>query len=210
MAAHTENPIERLAGRLVVSCQDYQDIMIKAALEGGADGLRLNGPGDVRRARQLTEIPIIGCNKLYFPNSPIYITPSIRSALVLVEAGCQIVALDCTRRRRARQQPVDIIKAIHDAGALALADLSCLEEAEPAIRDGADILATTLAPVFDAKFIRQLAVLGRPVLAEGHVDSPEQAKEALRSGAWAVCVGTAITRPHVIAKRFKMELENGR
>jgi putative N-acetylmannosamine-6-phosphate epimerase len=194
--------IKTLTGQLIVSCQDYTGIMISAAIRGGASGLRINSPGDVRLAREITDIPIVACNKMYMPNSPIYITPSIRSAVALVRAGAGIVAFDCTRRKRSKQQPSEIIKAIHDAGALALADMSCATEAESAIRDGADILATTLAPKFDWNFLRELVATGLPVLAEGHIESPAMAKSAIDNGAWSVCVGTAITRPHSITQQF--------
>jgi len=201
-----EELIESLAGKLIVSCQDYTQVMIEAALRGGAAGLRINGPCDVRIARARTDIPIIACNKMHFPNSPIYITPSVRAALTVIAAGADIVALDATRRRRVRQSVREIVQAIHQAGALALADLAAAEEASPAAEDGADILATTLAPHFDPDFVAALVAFGRPVLAEGHVDSPEQAREALEAGAWAVCVGSAITRPHLITEKFTKAL----
>ena len=37
---------------------------------------------------------------------------------------------------------------------------------------------------------------------EGHIYTPEDAIKALYLGADAVVVGSAITRPHLIAKRF--------
>lgn len=194
--------ISSLAGKLIVSCQDYTSVMIDAAIRGGAAGLRINGPKDIRLARRKSDLPVIGCNKMYFPNSPIYITPSVRAALCLVEAGADIVALDCTRRPRVRQRPREIIAAIHQAGALTLADLASPDEAPAAIEDGVDILSTTLAPTFDPTFIRELVRLGRPVLAEGHIETPEQARDALEAGAWAICVGTAITRPHLLTAQF--------
>jgi N-acylglucosamine-6-phosphate 2-epimerase len=196
------NIINALANKLIVSCQDYTSVMIAAALRGGAGGLRINGPGDVRLARSITDVPIIACNKMYMPNSPIYITPTIRAAVSLVRAGADIVALDCTIRKRSRQHAIEIIEAIHGGNALALADLSCSVEAEAAVRDGVDILATTLSPKFDLNFLRDLVATGLPVLAEGHIDTPELAKAAIDNGAWAVCVGTAITRPHSITQRF--------
>ena len=198
--------IELLAGKLIVSCQDYTEIMVDAAIRGGAAGLRINSPKDVRHIRAKTDLPIIACNKMYFPNSPIYITPSVRAAVKVVEAGADLVALDCTGRMRVRQSPAEIIAAIHEAGALAVADLSRVDEAGPAVEAGADVLASTLTPAFDLKFIRDLVNLGRPVLAEGHVDSPEQARQAVEVGAWAVCVGSAITRPHLLTEQFTKAL----
>ena len=40
------------------------------------------------------------------------------------------------------------------------------------------------------------------MVMEGHIYSPEDAVKALYLGADAVVVGSAITRPHLIAKRF--------
>ncbi len=198
--------LARLRGKLIVSCQDYTRVMVRAALRGGAAGLRINSPQDVRSARELTRVPILACNKICFPNSPVYITPSVRAAVALLRAGADLVALDCTLRPRARQAPAEIIAAIHAAGGLAVADLSCVEEAAGAVAAGADVLATTLAEAFDVEFVRALAGFGRPVLAEGHVDTPEAARRALDAGAWAVCVGSAITRPHLLTEQFKNAL----
>jgi N-acylglucosamine-6-phosphate 2-epimerase len=194
--------LNALNGKLIVSCQDYTSVMVDAAIRGGASGLRINSAGHVRQARKATGVPIIGCNKMYMPNSPVYITPTVRAAVVLIRAGADIVAFDCTRRKRSRHQPIDIIDAIHSEGALALADLSCCAEVESAVGDGADILATTLSPKLDWDLLRHCAATGLPVLAEGHIDSPELARAAIDNGAWAVCVGTAITRPHLLTQRF--------
>jgi N-acylglucosamine-6-phosphate 2-epimerase len=199
--------LARLSGRLIVSCQDYTEVMVKAALRGGAGGLRINSPRDVRATRRLTRLPILGCNKMWLPNSPIYITPSVRAAAALLRAGADLVALDCTPRPRVRQQPAEIIAAIHAAGGLAVADLSCVAEAAAAVRAGADVLATTLAADFDVEFVRALTGFGLPVLAEGHIDTPDAARRALDAGAWAVCVGSAITRPHLLTEQFKNALK---
>lgn len=194
--------ISKLRGKLIVSCQDYVEPMIKAALLGGARGLRVNSPMSVRLAKSMTDIPVLACNKMYFPNSSIYITPSIKAALKIIEAGADLVALDCTNRKRARQSPGEIIKAIHNEGALAVADLSNISEAEDAVKAGADILATTLHSGFDINFIKALTEFGKPVLAEGCITNPEQASMAIDAGAWSVCVGSAITRPHLLTENF--------
>ena len=55
----------------------------------------------------------------------------------------------------------------------------------------------------DLDLVRRLAsVLTIPVLAEGRITTPEQARAALDAGAWAVVVGGAITRPQQITERF--------
>ena len=53
------------------------------------------------------------------------------------------------------------------------------------------------------ELVRQLAqALPCPVIAEGRVHTPEQARRMLEIGAWAVVVGGAITRPLEIAQRY--------
>ncbi len=198
--------ISTLQGKLIVSCQDYVEYMIDAALLGGAYGLRVNGPKDVRLAKSKTDKPILACNKMYFPNSAIYITPSVKAALKVVEAGADLVALDCTNRKRTREHPSEIIKAIHKEGVLAVADLSDISEAEDAVKAGADILATTLGGSFDINFIKALTKYGKPVLAEGHITNPDQMSMAINAGAWSVCVGSAITRPHLLTESFVKSL----
>jgi putative N-acetylmannosamine-6-phosphate epimerase len=42
----------------------------------------------------------------------------------------------------------------------------------------------------------------KPVIAEGRFHEPQQVAEAFERGAFAVVVGTAITRPSEITKRF--------
>jgi len=202
MHSRSELFVDHLRGRLIVSCQDYVGVMIDAALRGGAPALRVNAPQGVRIAREKTDRPIIACNKVYFPNCDIYITPSVRSALKLVEAGADAVALDCTNRHRCRQSMREIIQVIHGAGVIAVADLRSVDEGKAAADADADVLATTLADRFDPAFIAELSRLGKPVLAEGHIDTPEKAGQAIDAGAWAVCVGSAITRPHLLTEAF--------
>ena len=144
----------------------------------------------MRAARQLTALPILACNKIWFPNSPIYITPSIRAAVALLRAGADLVALDCTRRPRVRQSPpTSSPPSTPRAGwpwptcrASRRPPRPCgrrrLPGHDPGARD------------FDAEFVARLAGFGLPVLAEGHINTPDAARRALDAGAWAVCVGT--------------------
>ncbi|TFG94408.1 MAG: N-acetylmannosamine-6-phosphate 2-epimerase, partial [Calditrichales bacterium] len=41
-----------------------------------------------------------------------------------------------------------------------------------------------------------------PVIAEGRIWEPRQARKCLDLGAFATVVGTAITRPWVVTRRF--------
>lgn len=199
--------LSTLQHKLIVSCQDYVEVMIPAAVRGGAAGLRVNGPQDVRFARAKTSLPLLACNKIFFPNSDVWITPSRRAAMSLVRAGADMVALDARALPRPRQSVPEIIATIHEAGCMAVADVETFQEGIQARTDGADVVATTFAPRFSSELIRRLAEAGCKVLAEGRIDSPEKVREALSAGAWAVCVGTAITRPYLIASEFRQALE---
>ncbi|WP_090854859.1 tRNA-dihydrouridine synthase [Paraliobacillus sp. PM-2] len=46
-----------------------------------------------------------------------------------------------------------------------------------------------------------------PVIAEGRIQTPEQARRMLEIGAWSVVVGSAITRPQLITKSFTKGLK---
>ncbi len=198
----TSNLLTEIKGRLIVSCQDYEDAMIPAAAQGGAAGLRLNGPQAVRFAHAHSKLPILACNKIYFPNSDVYITPSARTASSLLDAGADMVAFDARDLPRPRQSIAEMVSLIHAHGRVAVADTATLDEGLAARQQGADVIATTFSPVFSVELIRNLAQAGCRVLAEGHVMLPENVAQALAAGAWAVCVGTAITRPHLITSRF--------
>ena len=94
-----------------------------------------------------------------------------------------------------------------------MADCATLEEAIAACEAGADLVGSTMngytAATADCKgdpnyeLVEQMVkALPCPVIAEGRVHTPEQAKKMLDIGAWAVVVGGAITRPLEIANRF--------
>jgi putative N-acetylmannosamine-6-phosphate epimerase len=175
--------------------------MARAALAGGAVGLRIEGIANLRAVRAVTERPIIGLVKRAVPGSDIYITPTAEDVAALVAEGADIVAFDATLRPR----PVlvaDLVRAAHMAGALAMADCANEADARAAIDAGADAVGSTLAgyaggPVPelpDLELVAAIARLGRPVLAEGRYRTPEQARAAMHAGASAVVVGSAITR----------------
>ena len=121
----------------------------------------------------------------------------------LADAGADIIAYDATDRRR----PVTtqaILDAIHRGGALAMADCSSLEDGQRAMAQGAAILGTTLSGYTDETagrtdgvdfdLIRAFKGQGAFVMAEGRVNTPQLAGEAIAAGADAVTAGTALTR----------------
>lgn len=46
-----------------------------------------------------------------------------------------------------------------------------------------------------------------PVIAEGKIATADEAVEVLNAGAFAVVVGTSITRPEIITSRFVNTIE---
>lgn len=210
---------------LIVSCQAYEGdplfgapimaAMARAAEVGGAVGIRANSPADIAAIRAITSLPLIGLHKLYDPSSPVYITPTREAAASIVQAGCDVVALDATPRARPGGLTLaEQIRYVHDAlRRPVLADVSCLDDALLAEADGADYLSTTLAgyvpggrAMTDGPDLELVAELvgrcRRPVLAEGRFQTPEDVAQAFALGAYAVVVGGAITRPEAITRRL--------
>jgi N-acetylmannosamine-6-phosphate 2-epimerase/N-acetylmannosamine kinase len=209
----------KLAGTLIVSCQpvvggplDHVEMVVGfalAALAGGARGLRIEGAANVAAVRAATQVPIIGLIKRDLDATPVRITPLIEDVVALDDAGADIIAFDATDRER----PVpasDLCNAIHAAGKLAMADISSFEEARAADAFDVDLIGTTLSGYTggpepsepDLDLVRRCASLGKPVIAEGLIRTPEQAAAAIDAGAHAVVVGSAITRPEHITGWF--------
>lgn len=217
------NPlIERLRHRLVVSCQAYPgepmrdpDTMRRVALaaaRGGAAGIRAQGPADIAAIRDAVDLPLIGLWK--DGDDDVFITPTLEHALAVARAGAHVVALDATARPRPDGLTLaETVAAVHErTGALVMADCSTFDEGVAAAEAGADLVGTTLAGYTayttkgdgpDLDLVARLArAVDVPVVAEGRVHTPAQAAEALRAGAWAVVVGTAITHPTTITGWF--------
>lgn len=219
-----QKAIEYLGGGLIVSCQALEDeplhgaeIMARmavAACEGGAVGIRANGPEDIRAIRAAVRVPIIGIFKQQEHPFEVYITPTYAAAAVVVEAGADIVAIDATQRERPRGETAgSLIRRIREELQVpVMADVATFEEAMQAFQAGADLVSTTLAGYTqdtihmrepDYTLIHRLSTATpKPVVAEGHIWTPEQAVRALESGAYAVVVGSGITRPQLITHRF--------
>jgi N-acylglucosamine-6-phosphate 2-epimerase len=194
--------------------------MAKAAEAGGAVGLRMNGPDDIRAARAVTSLPIIGLDKRRYGNCAIEITPTFEEAAAIAAAGAAMIAVDATGRPRPDGVSlVALVARIHDElGLPVLADCAGLDDGLAAQAAGADAVATTLAGYLDPAappadepdldLVGALAArLDVPLIAEGRIHSPELARAALDRGAYAVVVGTAITNPREITRRYVRAME---
>lgn len=213
-------PLSSLEGGLVVSCQpvaggrlDRPDIVAafaQAAEAGGARGLRIEGVANLRAVRAVTALPIIGLIKRVDPATPVIITATLADVKALAEGGADIIAFDATVRP-GRLTAVDrLAAAARAAGCLSMADCATLADAEAAVRAGVDVLGTTLSgytggPVPtdpDIDFVRRCASLPRPVFAEGRYRTTAEVRAARLAGAFAVVVGSAITRPEHVTQWF--------
>jgi N-acylglucosamine-6-phosphate 2-epimerase len=211
-------------GKLIVSCQALEgeplygaEIMARMALAaklGGAVAIRANSPEDIYAIRQAVDLPIFGLYKDNLPNYEVYITPTLRHACLIAEAGSDVICLDATDRTRPEGPTLaDFIRRIKaETGLPVMADISTIEEALIAEQSGADLVSSTMSGYTsyspqnidpDLDLVSAMAArLSVPVMAEGRYLSPEQASEALQRGAYAVIVGGAITRPADITARF--------
>jgi putative N-acetylmannosamine-6-phosphate epimerase len=209
-----------LRGRLIVSCQatagdptygpHFMAAFARAAQLGGAAGIRASGPDDIRAIKAATGLPVIGIQKAPGPDGRTLITPSLELARPLVAAGADIVALDATDRPRpgglTAAQLIARLRA--ELRVPIMADVEWPAEAFAAVDAGADLVAPTLSvyhlPDYtpDIELVRTLARLPVPVIAEGNFWTPEQVRAAFDAGAWAVVIGSAITRPWLITQRF--------
>jgi len=215
-----------LARGLIVSCQAEGDspfntpasiaAFARAAEMGGAVAVRISGFENIRLVRESISLPIIGITKSEYLSGEILITGSLQDVEGILNAGATLVALDATERPRPGGitgiAMIGEVKKQFDVPLIA--DISTFEEGVEALEGGAEYAATTLsgytastggaaAEEPDFKLIHELAMQfpGR-VVAEGRIWTPEQAGHALNLGAHAVVVGTAITRPVEIVKRF--------
>lgn len=225
----------QIKGQLIVSCQALPSeplyvkeksvmyLMARAAKQAGAVCIRTSSTRDVIAIKEETGLPVIGIIKINYDGFDSYITPTIKEIDELVAAEADIVALDCTLRKRGDGTTInDFIQQIKDKypDIMLMADISTYEEGINAWKCGVDFVGTTLSgytdysPIVDGpdfELVKKLAsTLDIPVIAEGKIHTPDDAVDMLKLGAYAVVVGGAITRPLEITSRFIHRIENYR
>ena len=216
--------VKILKGSLIASCQpipggplDFSSFILasaKASIKGGAKGLRIEGFKNLKAIKKNLNLPVIGIKKRISKNYPVIITPLLSDVEKLSDLGAEIIAFDSTLRERPYSVG-SIISKIHSCKRIAMADCSTIKDAINAIENGADILSTTLSGYTnkkltpknpDFKLLNQLIKKFKvPIIAEGRFNTPVFFKKAMKSGAHAVVVGTALNRIELITKSFLNE-----
>ena len=205
MAKSLEEKIASLKGKLIVSCQALPNEplhssfimgrMALAAQQGGASGIRANTKEDIAEIQQNVDLPIIGIVKS--------------------------IAMDATISTRPGGKTLDDF--FHEAKAkyphqLFMADCSTVAEAVHADELGFDFIGTTMVGYTeqskndkinadDFAILREIiSKVKHKVIAEGNIDTPEKLKRVIELGAYCAVVGSIITRPQLITKKFATAL----
>lgn len=219
--------LERIKGQLIVSCQALPSeplyveeksimyLMARAAKQAGSPCIRTSSIRDVLAIKEETDLPVIGIIKIVYDGYDSYITPTMKEVDELYAADSDIIALDCTMRRRGDGSTInEFIAQIKEKypDVVLMADISTYEEGVNAWKCGVDFVGTTLSGYTDyspkvdgpdVELVKKLSeTIDIPVIAEGKVHYPDEAVQMLEAGAYAVVVGGAITRPLEIATRF--------
>ena len=220
-----EEIFESIKGGLVVSCQALPEEplhssyimgrMAYAAFQGGAIGIRANTVEDIQEIRKAVELPIIGIIKKVYGDCPVFITPTLAEIDALAEEGVEIIALDATERVRPDGKVIEevfpeIRRKYPDQ--IFMADCATYEDAKKAVELGFDCIGSTLAGYTEESkdaslpdftlIERMVRDFDLPVIAEGGISTPEELKQVMDLGVHAAVVGSAITRPLEITKKF--------
>lgn len=220
-----EKYLTQIKNGLIVSCQAEENspfnspegvaMFAISAEQNGASAIRSEGIEKTKKIISAVNLPVVGLIKSKFDDGTVCITRSEKDIEDLLKINCMIIAVDGTARKKNNLSGPEFIHTIKKKyPAIVWADLSHESEAAPCIEAGADIVSSTLngytpQTLNDKKYSPNFSIVDKmlktssvPVIAEGRINTPEDAAKMIQLGAWAVVVGTAITRPGIITSWF--------
>ena len=219
--------LDAIHGKMIISCQAVEDeplyveeksimyLMARAAKQAGTPAIRTSSIRDVIAIKEETGLPVIGLVKIQYPGYEGYITPTMKEIDAIMTAAPDIIALDATNRKRPDGSTIEtffpeVRKKYPDK--IFMAECASYEDGMRAQKLGFDIVGTTLCgytpdtkgteiPCFPMleKLAQDLTI---PLIAEGGIWEPQQLQKAFACVAYAAVIGTAISRPREITKRF--------
>lgn len=232
--AMKEELLKILKDKLIVSCQAYEEnplygkenmlVMAKCAYAGGANILRICWPEQVELIKKNLDVIVIGINKQFDESLDMYhqvfITPTYSSAVALIEAGCDIVAMDGTLRKRCGEDLATIVTKLKKEypEVPLMADIATLEEGIACEKMGFDILSSTLSGYTDEtkekavdpdyQLVEDLVQNTNCFInAEGRIWNTVQMKRMKKCKPDSITIGAAITNPMKITEYFLKALK---
>ena len=151
---------DKIHGQMIISCQAVEGeplyveeksvmyLMARAAKMAGTPSIRTSSIRDVVAIKEETGLPVIGLVKIQYPGYEGYITPTMKEVDDLVAVGSDVVALDCTMRKRGDGKTINqFIQEIRErhGDIVLMADISNYEEGINAWKCGVDIVGTTMS-----------------------------------------------------------------
>ena len=197
-----EQLFDLMRGTVIVSCQatpgeplydaerSVMPLMARAARQAGAKMIRTSSARDIAGIKEETGLPVIGLIKRDYPGYMGRITMTMREVDECMEAGADIVSIDCTDCPRGDGlTPAAFLRQVRSKypHIIIMADCATLPEAQAAYAAGADLVGTTMngytpqtaqaGPGPNFELVEQMAaVLPCPVIAEGRIHTPEEAR----------------------------------
>lgn len=195
---------------IIISIQGYQrgttNELASEAVKAGAVALRTDKP--VRLSEGIESVPVIGLHKLHVkhPVAEPYITPNLE-LLEMVAAWADLVAVDmrnCNLRR------AELAGWLKEHKKPMVADIACMADWH-ALQAGHveyAYVATTMS-VFHKNHRPDLALVAalyaageKRVIAEGNYSARADVRQALKTGARAVCLGASVANVYKLTRKY--------